>query len=112
MDTSIYLLSCLKVQNYVQEESVKNFILLATLQVCYNDVVIVDVRNHMPGREIAVHWHGILQHETPYMDGVPLITQCPISEGQEFRYNFTVDTAGTHFYHSHSGIPCVLTVPI
>lgn len=80
------------------------------IQVCYNDMVIIDVHNQMPAREIAMHWHGILQQETPYMDGVPYITQCPISEGQRFRYNFTVHTAGTHFYHSHSGMSHILTI--
>lgn len=38
------------------------------------------------------------------MDGVPLVTQCPISPASSFRYNFIAENPGTHFYHSHSGI--------
>jgi len=37
------------------------------------------------------------------MDGVPLVTQCPISPASTFRYNFLAENPGTHFYHSHSG---------
>jgi len=38
------------------------------------------------------------------MDGVPLVTQCPISPASTFRYKFIAEKPGTHFYHSHSGI--------
>lgn len=37
------------------------------------------------------------------MDGVPLVTQCPITPASAFRYNFLADNPGTHFYHSHMG---------
>ncbi len=40
---------------------------------------------------------------SPYMDGVPLLTQCPISPASTFQYRFSADNAGTHYYHSHSG---------
>lgn len=43
------------------------------------------------------------QRETPWMDGVPYITQCPIEFATKFRYSFSAAQAGTHFYHSHSG---------
>lgn len=32
-----------------------------------------------------------------------MVTQCPIMEGQTFRYSFLADTSGTYFYHSHDG---------
>lgn len=57
----------------------------------------------MPGEETTIHWHGFLQKETPFMDGVPMVTQCPISSGAIFRYRMTARNAGTFFYHSHSG---------
>ena len=40
---------------------------------------------------------------TPYMDGVPFVTQCPILPFNSFTYSFTVPDAGTYFYHSHMG---------
>jgi len=51
----------------------------------------------------SIHWHGHHQRGTPYMDGVPYITQCPIPPKSSFRYHYTADTPGTHFWHSHSG---------
>ncbi|KAK8720077.1 hypothetical protein OTU49_013595, partial [Cherax quadricarinatus] len=39
---------------------------------------------------------------TPYMDGVPFLTQCPIPPDTYFRYSFYVPDAGTYYYHSHA----------
>lgn len=71
--------------------------------MCKNDLIVVDVRNHMAGASASIHWHGLHQRETPYMDGVPFITQCPIHPSTTFRYKFKATEAGTQFYHSHSG---------
>jgi FtsP/CotA-like multicopper oxidase with cupredoxin domain len=57
----------------------------------------------MPGKETALHWHGVFLKGQPYMDGVPMITQCSIHEGETFRYDFYADNAGTFFWHSHDG---------
>ncbi|XP_026689326.1 laccase-2-like [Diaphorina citri] len=57
----------------------------------------------MPGRSTTIHWHGLTQRLTPHMDGVPMVTQCPILEGNVFRYKFLADAAGTYFWHSHDG---------
>lgn len=38
------------------------------------------------------------------MDGVPQVTQCPIPPHTTFRYKFTADSEGTHWWHSHAGI--------
>ena len=52
----------------------------------------------------SIHWHGLLQKGTPYMDGSPYATQCPIAPYSTFDYNFNVgDQVGTYWYHSHSG---------
>lgn len=50
-----------------------------------------------------MHWHGHHQRGTPYMDGVPQVTQCGIPPGGTFRYRFKAAHRGTHFWHSHSG---------
>ena len=40
---------------------------------------MVNVTNAMEdGHVVTIHWHGISQIGTPYMDGAPYITQCPI----------------------------------
>jgi FtsP/CotA-like multicopper oxidase with cupredoxin domain len=65
---------------------------------------VVDVVNHLHGSSTSIHWHGILQRDAQYMDGVPMLTQCPIVEGTTFRYAFPTDESGTFFWHSHDGI--------
>lgn len=73
------------------------------IHVCKNDVLIIDVTNDMHGTAASVHWHGFHLKKTPYMDGVPFVTQCPIPYGTTFRYTFRATEAGTFFYHSHAG---------
>lgn len=74
-----------------------------SINVCKNDRIIVDVKNHLAGAGLTLHWHGLHQKKTPWMDGVPMITQCPISSGNTFRYFFDATEQGTHFYHAHTG---------
>ncbi|KAK0184470.1 laccase [Armillaria mellea] len=53
----------------------------------------------------SIHWHGIFQHGTNYEDGTSSVTQCPISPGHSFKYDFGVpQQAGTFWYHSHMGV--------
>lgn len=75
-----------------------------SINVCEGDRIIVDVKNSMDGHSLTIHWHGIFQKDTPYMDGVPMVTQCPIASGSTFRYDFVVQQCGTYFYHAHTGI--------
>ncbi|KAL4713687.1 hypothetical protein ACJJTC_004218 [Scirpophaga incertulas] len=75
-----------------------------SIEVCQHDRVIVDVENDLMTEGTTVHWHGQHQKGTPYMDGTPYITQCPILPETTFRYQFNASHAGTHFWHSHSGM--------
>ena len=44
------------------------------IQVCKNDEVIVNVYNNLRmGESTSIHWHGIKQFGTPYMDGVSMV---------------------------------------
>ncbi|XP_053620154.1 uncharacterized protein LOC128680776 [Plodia interpunctella] len=74
------------------------------IEVCQHDRVIVDVENDLMTEGTTVHWHGQHQRGTPYMDGTPYVTQCPILPETTFRYQFNATHAGTHFWHSHSGM--------
>ncbi|XP_015602319.1 laccase-4 isoform X2 [Cephus cinctus] len=74
-----------------------------SIQVCENDILVVDVVNRLPGKAAAVHWRGQSQIETPCMDGAPLITQCPIPSYTTFQYKFRAAAPGTHLWHAHSG---------
>ncbi|XP_071484318.1 uncharacterized protein [Diadema antillarum] len=76
-----------------------------SIQVCENDVIEVRVRNIMMNEEgTSIHWHGFHQRDTPHMDGVSKVTQCPIQAGHEFTYRVPAINTGTHWWHSHSGI--------
>lgn len=66
-------------------------------------MVIVDLENEAEGVSTSLHFHGMRQIDTQWMDGVPYLTQCPIPYGNKFRYMFHAIDEGTHFYHSHSG---------
>lgn len=74
-----------------------------SIQVCKHDVVVVDVQNGAEGISTSIHFHGMRQLSTQFMDGVPYLTQCPIPYSSTFRYAFRAEDEGTHFYHSHSG---------
>jgi FtsP/CotA-like multicopper oxidase with cupredoxin domain len=72
-------------------------------QVCENDILLVDVVNRVPGQGFGIHWRGQPQKETPVMDGVPMVTQCPIPSSTTFQYKFRASRAGTHLWHAFTG---------
>lgn len=78
------------------------------LQVCENDILLVDVVNRVPGQGFGIHWRGQPQKETPVMDGVPMVTQCPIPSSTTFQYKFRASQAGTHMWHAQTGTSIAL----
>ena len=50
----------------------------------------------------AIHWHGL--HPPNNEDGVPGVTQLPLTPNSSDFYNFPVQPAGTHWMHSHQGL--------
>ncbi|XP_066919141.1 uncharacterized protein [Clytia hemisphaerica] len=52
--------------------------------------VIIRLHNHLLSDTVTIHWHGLHQRGTPWMDGVGYVTQCPIGAGEIYVYNFTV----------------------
>jgi manganese oxidase len=68
------------------------------IRVTEGDLVRVIVRNEMD-ESTAIHWHG--QDVPNPMDGVPFITQPPITPGETFTYEFRATPFGSHMYHSH-----------
>ncbi|KAI9450837.1 laccase [Lactarius psammicola] len=50
----------------------------------------------------SIHWHGLFQKRTNYVDGPAFVTQCPLVPNESFLYDFkALDQAGTYWYHSH-----------
>ena len=66
-----------------------------TIIVNYDEIVVVDVFNNMDitdfdgitlgNSNISMHWHGMHQKNTAWMDGVGMITQWPTPPGESFR---------------------------
>jgi FtsP/CotA-like multicopper oxidase with cupredoxin domain len=72
-----------------------------TIQVNQGDRVRIVFENHLP-ESSTIHWHGL---EVPIgMDGVPNISQKPVTPGGKFTYEFTLHQSGTYFYHSHGAM--------
>lgn len=74
------------------------------IHVCQNDILVIDVVNKIPGQSLTVHWRGQIQQETPFMDGVPMVSQCPISSYTTFQYKFRASQPGTHLWEGFSGM--------
>jgi len=58
------------------------------VEVCIHDEILVEVENALLEEGTSVHWHGHHQKGTPFMDGVPFVTQCPIYPKSTFTYRF------------------------
>lgn len=74
-----------------------------TLIVNQNQLVKVNVFNSLFTESISLHFHGMLQKNTNWMDGAGGLTQCSILPYMSFTYIFNATVYGTHWYHSHSG---------
>lgn len=70
-----------------------------TLRWRQGDEVTIRVRNTL-ATQTSIHWHGIILPAD--MDGVPGLSFMGIAPGETFAYRFTVNQAGTYWYHSHS----------
>ena len=68
-----------------------------TLRMQRGDRVIVDLENALDD-PTTIHWHGL--HVPFDMDGVTWMRD-PVQPGETFRYTFTVEQAGTYWYHPH-----------
>jgi FtsP/CotA-like multicopper oxidase with cupredoxin domain len=65
------------------------------------DELVIHVENQA-SNATSIHWHGLYQNGTNWMDGTVGITQCPIAPGRSFTYRFNVSgQTGTYWYHSH-----------
>lgn len=78
---------------------------LPVIRVKEYDRVIINLTNQLEeGKSTSLHFHGLFQQDSNWMDGPEMVTQCPIPYGHTFVYNFTITAqSGTYWYHSHSG---------
>lgn len=65
------------------------------------DTILVHVENKAVN-STALHFHGLFQNGTNFMDGTVGVTQCPIAPNSKFTYKFQVKgQSGTYWYHAH-----------
>jgi FtsP/CotA-like multicopper oxidase with cupredoxin domain len=103
-DVKVFELTCEQIQWQVDGGEPRNAFAYngtvpgPTIRVTEGDRVRIHVNNQMD-QSTAVHWHGL---DVPFdQDGVPFLTQDPITPGTTFTYEFTVTNYGSHMYHSH-----------
>ncbi|KAF2768645.1 hypothetical protein EJ03DRAFT_389791 [Teratosphaeria nubilosa] len=70
------------------------------LECNWGDWLEVAVTNNLDEGS-SIHWHGFLQTGTPYYDGTPGASQCPIAPGKTFTYRFRCELYGSSWWHSH-----------
>ncbi len=68
------------------------------LRARQGDTVRVKLDNQL-AEETTIHWHGVRVPNA--MDGVPHVTQKPVTPGENFVYEFVAKDAGTYWYHPH-----------
>ena len=50
--------------------------------------MVVKVHNKLLSEGVSIHWHGMIQRNTPWMDGVSGVTQCAIHPQETFTYRY------------------------
>jgi iron transport multicopper oxidase len=45
------------------------------------EVITIHLTNQLGNETTSLHFHGMKQHDTPFMDGPAGVTQCPIAPG-------------------------------
>ncbi|KAM0194979.1 hypothetical protein ACHAPC_000795 [Botrytis cinerea] len=73
-----------------------------TIEADWGDTLRITVHNNLMNLNgTAVHWHGLRQLNSNWQDGVPGVSQCPITPFQSYTYEFQVTQYGVSWYHSH-----------
>jgi len=68
------------------------------------DTLVIEIDNQSVNAT-SMHFHGIYQNGTNFMDGTTGMTQCPIAPNGKFRSQFTVKgQSGTYYYHGHQAV--------
>ena len=69
------------------------------LRLKKGDTLSIDFINELDEGS-SIHWHGIRNINA--MDGVAGLTQPEVAPNGQFRYQFSLNDAGTYWYHSHA----------
>ncbi|KAL3776497.1 hypothetical protein HJC23_013240 [Cyclotella cryptica] len=72
-----------------------------TLRAQVNDTIRINLVNEDPSQSFSLHHHGLHMFGQPYYDGTASASQCAANVLQTQVYEFTVNEAGTHYWHGH-----------
>ncbi|KJR81854.1 uncharacterized protein SPSK_00932 [Sporothrix schenckii 1099-18] len=61
-----------------------------TLEATAGDIIQLTINNQLGNETTGLHFHGIDQVQTPWMDGPSGVTQCPVPPGSSITYTFVV----------------------
>ncbi|KAI8914389.1 Cupredoxin [Gorgonomyces haynaldii] len=64
------------------------------------DRLVIRATNHL-NESTSIHFHGLFQNGTTYMDGALGATQCGIAPGRSFTYDFELKQTGSYWLHGH-----------
>ncbi|MGW4475071.1 multicopper oxidase family protein [Nonomuraea sp. NPDC004354] len=70
------------------------------MRVKAGEVVRARLSNDLP-TDTSVHWHGLALRNDA--DGVPAVTQRPVTAGTAYTYEFAAPDPGTYWFHPHTG---------
>lgn len=60
------------------------------IEATVGDTVVVHLTNKLGNQTTGIHFHGIDQVSTNWMDGPSMVTQCPLPPDMTMTYSFTV----------------------
>jgi iron transport multicopper oxidase len=60
------------------------------------------MKNSLGNQTTGLHFHGINQINSNFMDGASMVNQCPVVPDSSMSYSFVADAPGTFWYHSHN----------
>ena len=63
-----------------------------TIEVDKGDRLVINLRNSLD-IDTSLHFHGLFQNGTVFMDGPSMVTQCPVAPGRSITYDFMVRAA-------------------
>ncbi|KAI1467875.1 putative ferroxidase [Daldinia caldariorum] len=73
-----------------------------TIEADVGDFVKINLNNKLGNETTGLHFHGINQINSNFMDGAVGTNQCPLPPDHAVVYKFYADAPGTYWYHSHS----------
>ena len=60
------------------------------IEATVGDRLVINVLNQLVNQSTSLHFHGLYMNGSTHMDGPVGVTQCGITPGERFKYDFVV----------------------